>query len=193
MNKIELILKTLENAHFYCGECLYDKTEANCNGDYCRQQKDLAQQIDALYTERAGETDRIYPCDKCGKLRTKAEGGTCFSLCDECWDKAYPMSQPVPPVEPDLMLTEIIPTREPFPHTISQAYTNGWTDCRHLVIRKIQPVIDGLRQENDLLKKSVSELVEAMHRYEIDVEVEAPITHRKMMERAEKALRAVKE
>lgn len=27
-----------------------------------------------------------YPCIKCGKLRTKAEGGTTFTVCDECWD-----------------------------------------------------------------------------------------------------------
>lgn len=26
-----------------------------------------------------------YPCEKCGKPRTKAEGGTVFTVCDECW------------------------------------------------------------------------------------------------------------
>ena len=26
-----------------------------------------------------------YPCEKCGRLRTKAEGGTTFAVCDECW------------------------------------------------------------------------------------------------------------
>ena len=30
-----------------------------------------------------------YPCDKCGKLRTKDEGGTVFTVCDECWEKHY--------------------------------------------------------------------------------------------------------
>lgn len=25
------------------------------------------------------------PCDKCGKARTKAEGGLIFTLCDDCW------------------------------------------------------------------------------------------------------------
>lgn len=29
---------------------------------------------------------RIYPCDKCGKLRSQNEGGTCFSVCDDCWE-----------------------------------------------------------------------------------------------------------
>ncbi len=34
-----------------------------------------------------GET--TYPCEKCGKPRTKAEGGTTFTVCDTCWDKHY--------------------------------------------------------------------------------------------------------
>ena len=28
----------------------------------------------------------IYPCAMCGKLRTKDEGGTVFTVCDNCWD-----------------------------------------------------------------------------------------------------------
>lgn len=31
------------------------------------------------------ESGRIYPCDKCNKLRTKAEGGTTFTVCEACW------------------------------------------------------------------------------------------------------------
>jgi len=31
----------------------------------------------------------LYPCADCGKLRTKAEGGTTFTVCEECWDKHY--------------------------------------------------------------------------------------------------------
>lgn len=31
-----------------------------------------------------------YPCDDCGKLRTKAQGGTVFTVCDDCWDKRRP-------------------------------------------------------------------------------------------------------
>ena len=27
-----------------------------------------------------------YPCQRCGVLRTKAEGGTVFTVCDDCWD-----------------------------------------------------------------------------------------------------------
>jgi hypothetical protein len=28
-----------------------------------------------------------WACDDCGKLRTRAEGGNVFSVCDECWDR----------------------------------------------------------------------------------------------------------
>lgn len=29
---------------------------------------------------------RIYPCEKCGKLRSKNEGGTTFTVCEDCWN-----------------------------------------------------------------------------------------------------------
>mgnify|MGYP007031186780 FL=1 len=32
-------------------------------------------------------TDRVYPCNECGTMRTKEEGGTTFTVCDECWEK----------------------------------------------------------------------------------------------------------
>lgn len=31
--------------------------------------------------------EKIYPCADCGKMRSKNEGGTVFTVCDECWDK----------------------------------------------------------------------------------------------------------
>lgn len=40
--------------------------------------------IDALAKVTPAST---YPCIKCGKLRTKEEGGTTFTGCDTCWDK----------------------------------------------------------------------------------------------------------
>ena len=33
--------------------------------------------------------EKKYPCVDCGKLRTKAEGGTTFTVCGECWDKSH--------------------------------------------------------------------------------------------------------
>lgn len=32
-------------------------------------------------------TEPTYACADCGRLRTKSEGGTVFTVCDECWDK----------------------------------------------------------------------------------------------------------
>lgn len=36
------------------------------------------------------DDERIYPCADCGKMRSKNEGGTVFTVCDECWDKRHP-------------------------------------------------------------------------------------------------------
>jgi len=33
--------------------------------------------------------ETLYPCAECGRLRTKDEGGTTFTVCDECWDKLH--------------------------------------------------------------------------------------------------------
>jgi hypothetical protein len=35
------------------------------------------------------DDDEVYPCDDCGKLRSKNQGGTTFTLCDECWEKHF--------------------------------------------------------------------------------------------------------
>jgi len=39
--------------------------------------------------EKEPDNERIYPCDDCGVLRSKNEGGTIFTFCDGCWDKHY--------------------------------------------------------------------------------------------------------
>jgi hypothetical protein len=41
--------------------------------------------------EQGGEA--VYPCDRCGALRTKAEGGTTFTVCDACWDATAPKAE----------------------------------------------------------------------------------------------------
>ncbi len=35
------------------------------------------------------QSERKYPCIDCGKLRTKAEGGTIFTVCDACWERRH--------------------------------------------------------------------------------------------------------
>ena len=47
----------------------------------------LTESTDANDVSKEGE--KTYPCDKCGKLRTKAEGGTTFTVCDGCWDEHW--------------------------------------------------------------------------------------------------------
>lgn len=53
--------------------------------------------------EPAPAPEPTYPCAKCGALRTKAEGGTTFTVCDKCWDESHPVGgantppQPAPP------------------------------------------------------------------------------------------------
>ena len=37
---------------------------------------------------KKSDHDRVYPCRKCGVLRSKAEGGATFTVCDDCWDDA---------------------------------------------------------------------------------------------------------
>ncbi len=34
-------------------------------------------------------SEPTYPCSDCGVYRTVAQGGRIFTVCDECWDKAY--------------------------------------------------------------------------------------------------------
>ena len=45
-----------------------------------------------MVEERSGDMsidERIYPCEKCGLMRNKSEGGTTFTLCDKCWDEHF--------------------------------------------------------------------------------------------------------
>jgi len=42
-----------------------------------------------------GKDDKeIYPCADCGKMRSKNQGGTTFTVCEECWDKHYKKPHP---------------------------------------------------------------------------------------------------
>ncbi len=39
--------------------------------------------------EELADTEDNYPCEDCGAPRTKAQGGTIFTVCDDCWDKHH--------------------------------------------------------------------------------------------------------
>lgn len=53
------------------------------------------------------DPERIYPCADCGVMRTKAEGGTTFTVCDECWDKHHGKAAPDPASEPRAKITRL--------------------------------------------------------------------------------------
>lgn len=42
-----------------------------------------------ITSQEPADDKKIYPCDDCGKLRSKNEGGTTFTVCDDCWDKLF--------------------------------------------------------------------------------------------------------
>jgi len=50
--------------------------------------------------------EKKYPCADCGKLRTAGEGGTTFTVCDECWDKSH--KKPTSDVNKDRELRDIL-------------------------------------------------------------------------------------
>lgn len=39
------------------------------------------------YIAKLEATAAIYPCMHCDTMRTKSQGGTCFSVCEGCWNK----------------------------------------------------------------------------------------------------------
>jgi hypothetical protein len=43
---------------------------------------------------------RIYPCAKCGVMRSKSEGGTTFTVCDDCWENQYKSEAMLPVCAP---------------------------------------------------------------------------------------------
>ena len=49
----------------------------------------LKEQVALLSDDKCPDDERKYPCADCGVLRSKNEGGTTFTLCDECWSKRY--------------------------------------------------------------------------------------------------------
>lgn len=46
--------------------------------------------VDTAEPATPTDSEQIYPCAQCGAMRTKAEGGTTFTVCDACWDAAVP-------------------------------------------------------------------------------------------------------
>ncbi len=62
----------------------------------------IERDIRSLASEQQGAAPddkdaRIYPCDRCGKMRSKNEGGTVFTVCDTCWDEGHRAHEQPPP------------------------------------------------------------------------------------------------
>ena len=71
--------------------------------------------------------EETYPCMRCGKLRTKEEGGTTFTVCDECWDNKQETEEKMKKQDKiDLMVNEIM-RGEQIP-ILFDPYKNA-TDC----------------------------------------------------------------
>lgn len=68
------------------GEC----NDAEANSMYfntwpCVNCKASGMELDKNKVKQRLASADLYPCMECGDLRTKAEGGTTFTVCDKCW------------------------------------------------------------------------------------------------------------
>jgi len=53
---------------------------------FCQNQEQVEELVKDGWVSWVEEEEQ-YPCDECGELRTKSEGGTTFTICDKCWEK----------------------------------------------------------------------------------------------------------
>ena len=76
----------------YCKNEIEGGNKCYVQCDHCKEYYAPLEMEQSLSVNKDVEVDeeRIYPCLKCSKLRTKAEGGTTFSVCEDCWDKEQP-------------------------------------------------------------------------------------------------------
>ena len=91
----------------WCEHKLPHKRDELCNVPCCDTGEFENGCIPVPSTPASG-SDRIYPCNKCGKLRFKDEGGTTFSICDECWEKQYGEKKGETPASDDALEALII-------------------------------------------------------------------------------------
>lgn len=60
---------------------------------------DELQQAENRLADILATGEPTYPCDRCGKPRTKAEGGTTFTVCDDCWEATMSHYESTAPVD----------------------------------------------------------------------------------------------
>lgn len=66
----------------------------------------------------------LYKCDNCSTMRTKAQGGTTFTVCDECWNKLHPKTSPLVPPQAQGTPT---PNEVATPRTDAEVVETGFT------------------------------------------------------------------
>lgn len=82
-----------EPAMVRCSDEPSDTCDCGCNGEPISEPPPTSWcDDDCTHAKEPlpAEGEPTYPCDRCGVLRTKAEGGTTFTVCDECWDALHP-------------------------------------------------------------------------------------------------------
>ena len=61
----------------------------------------MAHHINDILLHIPAPQEKKYPCLVCGKLRTKDDDGTTFTVCEECWEKEHPLQPPQEKELPD--------------------------------------------------------------------------------------------
>jgi hypothetical protein len=89
--------------------------------------------------EQVGKVEPKYPCEMCGKLRTKDEGGTTFTVCDECWDKTYKNPQTSYKPFPEQKVREVLEK------LYSKGCTNGFHHTERDLDQALQQIMDLVR------------------------------------------------
>lgn len=65
-------------------------------------------------------SEPTFPCADCGVPRTKEQGETTFTVCDQCWNKAHPKLA-VDTSSPNVSTNGVVMTREAFDAAIARA------------------------------------------------------------------------
>jgi hypothetical protein len=77
-------------------KCWLFSKELEQNGDdiylKCQECKDHYAKNKPV-ENNVSDDDEVYPCSDCGVMRSKNQGGTAFSVCDDCWDKHYEVKE----------------------------------------------------------------------------------------------------
>ena len=69
------------------GSAVTEPRQADKDGS---DRDESARDVKRPQTSAGAPDEQTYPCDDCGKLRTAAQGGTTFTVCERCFAKRHP-------------------------------------------------------------------------------------------------------